>query len=268
MVDGVDLTDVAGLRLAYRRTGRGPPLVLLHGWLFDSRVWRRQLDALSDEFTVVAWDSPGAGESSDPPESFRLAEFADCLAGFLETLDLERPHILGWSFGGALALELCRRRPKLARTVVLTGGYAGWAGSLPAEVVRLRLERCLRESELPPGQFAPAFVREMLTPAAPEAMRAELESIVCDFHPVGYRAMGRSLAEADLREWLPRMHVPTLLLYGGADRRSPPTVGEAIGAAVPRSELVVLPAVRHACHIEAADRFNHEVRRFLRSAPT
>ncbi len=266
MGDRVHRIEVNGLRLAYRRSGQGPPLVLLHGWLFDSRVWRRQLDALSDEFTLVAWDAPGCGESPDPPDSFRLPEFADCLAAFVTTLGLERPHILGWSFGGALALELCRRHPKLPRTLVLTGAYAGWAGSLSAEVVHQRLERCLRESELPPDRFAPAFVREMLTEAAPAEMVAEVESIVRDFHPAGYRAMGRSLAEADLRDALPGIHVPTLLLYGDADRRSPPTVGEALRAEIPRSALVVLPGVGHASHVEAADRFNSELRRFLRSA--
>lgn len=51
--------EVGGLRIAYRRTGMGPPLVLLHGGPLDSREWRHQLDGLSDDFTVVAWDMPG-----------------------------------------------------------------------------------------------------------------------------------------------------------------------------------------------------------------
>src|SRR5437899_7194248 len=61
----------SGLRIAYERAGNGPPLVLLHGFVGDGREWRRQVDGLSDQFTVVAWDAPGAGASSDPPESFR-----------------------------------------------------------------------------------------------------------------------------------------------------------------------------------------------------
>jgi len=52
--DGVDQVDIAGLRVAYRRAGQGAPLVLLHGGLADSREWRRQLDGLADEFTVLA----------------------------------------------------------------------------------------------------------------------------------------------------------------------------------------------------------------------
>ena len=57
----MDKIDLGGLRIAYRRAGTGPPLVLLHGGFgFDSRSWRSQFDALADDFTVVAWDAPVA----------------------------------------------------------------------------------------------------------------------------------------------------------------------------------------------------------------
>ena len=64
--------EVSGLRIAYEQAGEGPPLVLLHGYVGDARsTWGPQLDALSDAFTVVAWDGPGAGRSDDPPDAFR-----------------------------------------------------------------------------------------------------------------------------------------------------------------------------------------------------
>ena len=116
-------------------------LVLLHGYVGDGpTTWRRQLDDLSGEFTVVAWDAPGAGRSSDPPETFGMAGYADCLAGFIGALGLTDPHIVGLSFGGALAIELCRRHPVIPRSLVLESAYAGWAGSLPAEVTAADIE--------------------------------------------------------------------------------------------------------------------------------
>ena len=75
---------VNGLSVAYERTGDGPALVLLHGFAVDSRMWRPQIESLSDKFTVIAWDAPGAGQSSDPPETFGIGEWADCLAGILD----------------------------------------------------------------------------------------------------------------------------------------------------------------------------------------
>lgn len=145
--------EVDGLRIAFQRRGEGPSLVLLHGGLSDGREWRRQLDDLSDAFTVVAWDAPGCGRSSDPPETFRLPDYADCLAAFIDLLDLGRPHVLGLSFGAGLALELYRRHPLIPTTLVLASAYAGWAGSLPPDVVKQRLQRTLEEAKLPPETF-------------------------------------------------------------------------------------------------------------------
>ena len=112
----MEQVEVDRLRVAYERASTGPPLVLLHGGVGDGpTLWRRQLEGLCDDFTVVAWDAPGAGGSSDPPESFGMAGYADCLAGFIKRLGLERPHVAGLSFGGPLALELyrlARRRPE------------------------------------------------------------------------------------------------------------------------------------------------------------
>jgi pimeloyl-ACP methyl ester carboxylesterase len=68
----VEVVRANGLEIAYQRVGNGPPLVLVHGAVVDSRMWQPQLDALADEFTVVAWDEPGAGRSSDVPADLRL----------------------------------------------------------------------------------------------------------------------------------------------------------------------------------------------------
>ena len=95
-----------GLEIAYERVGNGPPLVLAHGAAVDSRMWRPQLTELADEFTVVAWDEPGAGRSSDVPAEFALADYAKSLATLIETLDLGPAHVAGLSWGGTVALEL------------------------------------------------------------------------------------------------------------------------------------------------------------------
>lgn len=259
----MDQIEVAGLRVAFERRGEGPPLVLLHGWPLDSREWRRQMDGLADEFTVVAWDAPGAGRSSDPPETFRLAEWADCLAEFIAALGLGRPHVAGLSWGGGLALELYRRHPTIPRTLILVSAYAGWGGSLPAEVVEERLQLYLRNSELPPHEWVPAVVRTLLTDRATGNMVDELTSILSEFHPAAMRVAERAFAEADLRDVLPHIDVPTLLLYGDEDVRAPKYVWEPLHSSIPGSKLVVIPGVGHMIDIEAAERFDSEVRAFL-----
>jgi pimeloyl-ACP methyl ester carboxylesterase len=76
--------------------------------------------------------------------------------------------------------------------------------------------------------------------------------------------MAIAIAEADLRETLSRIDIPTLLLYGDADVRAPLEVAEAMHAAIPRSKLVVLRGVGHVSPLESSERFNAEVRAFLR----
>lgn len=258
--------EVSGLRVAFERRGDGPPILLLHGGLTDSREWRRQLETLSDAFTVVAWDAPGCGRSSDPPPSFRMPDYADCAASLVDRLGLERPHVVGLSFGGTLALELCRRHPDVPRSLVLASAYAGWAGSLPPEAVRARLEGVLRDLELPPETLARRWVPQLLTERAPAAMVEELVGIMADLHPAGSRVMVRAMAEADLRDGLQRIEVPTLLLYGDADARAPLSLARDLAERIPGSRLVVLRGVGHQHNVEAADRFDAAVREFLAAA--
>ena len=260
----MEQVEVKGLRIAYERAGEGPPLLLLQGFVGDARsTWRRQIDDLSDEFTVVAWDVPGAGRSSDPPESFRLPDYADSLAGFVDTLGLGQVHLVGLSFGGALALEFYRRHRSTVMSLVLAGAYAGWVGSLASEIAEKRLMQSLRASQLPPTEFMATMLPTMFSTAALNDELDEFVASLTEFHPAGFRAMARACA-VDLRDVLPQVQVPTLLLYGDKDVRAPLSVGHALHAAIPNSKLVVMPGVGHVSSVEAAEQFNLEVRRFLR----
>jgi pimeloyl-ACP methyl ester carboxylesterase len=265
----LDSVEIDGLQIAYRRAGEGLPLLLLHGGPTHSAEFRQQLEGLSDQFTVVAWDMPGCGHSSDPPADFRIRDYVACLTGFIAALGREQTHVLGLSFGTGLALELYRAHPELVRSLVLVSAYAGWAGSLPPEVAAQRKQRMLHMIELPPDAWAREWLPTLLTDSAPPEIAEELKAIMLDFHPAGQRTLLDSgFAEHDLRDLLPRIKVPTLLLYGEKDVRSPLNVAEAMHARISRSELVIIPSVAHMVDMEAPERMNAEVRRFLHSLPT
>ena len=263
---GVDAVAVGGLRIAFRRLGQGPPLLLLHGGVSDGREWRPQMERLAGEYDVVAWDAPGCGGSDDPPEGYRLSDFADAAAGLARALGLVRPHVLGISFGGGLALELYRRHPALPRALVLASAYAGWAGSLPPGEVAARLAGALEQAGRPPVEWAREWLAGLFASDVPRADAEELLRITLDARPAGMRAMARAFAEADLRDVLPRVAVPTLLLYGEHDDRAPLSVAHELHATIPGSTLVVMSGVGHGGNVEAPDRFADEVRAFLRAA--
>src|SRR5439155_24938636 len=149
--------EVNGRSIAYQRVGHGPALVLLHGFTQDSRVWRPQLEALSDQFTVIAWDAPGAGQSADPPDTFAIGDWVNVLAALLDAAGVQRAHILGLSWGGLLAQELYRRNASRVLSLVLVDTYAGWKGSLPAPQPRERLAAALKDALLPGQEFVPRY---------------------------------------------------------------------------------------------------------------
>jgi pimeloyl-ACP methyl ester carboxylesterase len=149
---------------------------------------------------------------------------------------------------------------------VLAGAYVGWAGSLPPEAVEQRLKQTIPDLDLPADQVVTKYISGLLTQAASPSVLNEVAAIMRDFHPAGMKTMVRSLAEANLRDLLPRIDIPTLLLYGDKDVRSPLNVAEDLHAAIAESRLVVIPEAGHLSNTEAAARFNAEIRKFLRSS--
>lgn len=247
-----------GLEIAFERIGDGPPLLLVHGAGDDHRIWRPQLDALAGELTVVAWDEPGAGRSSDLPPGFGIADFAQCLAALIEAQALGAVHLAGLSWGGTVALELYRHRPELVATLILADTYAGWKGSLPEDEVRARVEageRVLVDLAFPgmfagepPRRFVP-LLRELASAVRPESVRAQL----------------RIMAETDQRDLLPRVAVPTLLIWGELDARSPLGVAHEFARTIPNARLVVIPAAGHLSNLDQPERFSDAVRTFCSS---
>jgi pimeloyl-ACP methyl ester carboxylesterase len=259
--------DVDGLRVGYCLVGDGPAVVLLHGYVGDGiATWHRQLNALGGEFRLVAWDAPGAGASADPPESLGMAGYADCLAGFITALGVASPHLVGLSFGGALALAVVARHPGLARSLVVVSGYAGWAGSLPPDVVDHRLSQALALSELTHDEFVDTLLPTIFaTPPATDDVDRFATSMRA-FHPAGFRAMAKASAE-DLRGLLASVDVPTLLVYGDHDVRAPLSVAEHLRSSIAGSELTVLPGLGHVCNLEHPDQFNTTLRTWLHRHP-
>ena len=259
----VSQVEVDGLRLAYRRTGTGQPLVLLHGGLSDSRDWTPQLASLCDSFDLVAWDAPGCGGSDDPPSGWTASDYGDALAGFVTALGLGRPHVLGLSWGAVLALELWRSHPEVPAALVLASAYAGWAGSLPPEEVQSRVDSILRDLDRPLSEVAAEWARTLVSPAATTAVVAASVAGLADVHPEGTRVLLEAFAQADYRAVPPTITVPTLFLHGGADVRAPLESVRAMHQAVPDSQLVVLPGVGHLANVEAPQLFDAAVLEFL-----
>jgi pimeloyl-ACP methyl ester carboxylesterase len=215
--------------------------VLLHGGWSDSRAWRRQLTSFADEFDVIAWDAPGCGGSDDPTGPMSLDDYADAVAAMLSALGVERAHLCGLSFGGGLALAVYARHPQVAHSLVLAGAYAGWKGSLPPEEVQARVARVRAQSERPAAVWIDGHLPSFFSDPPPPGAIDVIHEMAADIRPAATLTILTAFAEADLTGMSPTVAVPTLLLYGEHDVRAPRPVADALLAALPDAELVILP---------------------------
>jgi pimeloyl-ACP methyl ester carboxylesterase len=147
-------------------------------------------------------------------------------------------------------------------SLVLAGTYAGWKGSLPEAVAEQRLENALVDSTAAPGAFVHKYLPDMFGDAATSEMRHDLAAIMADFHPAGFRQMATALARADTRELLPTINVPTLLVWGDADKRSPLRVAHAMRDAILGARLKVIAGAGHLSNLEQPSDFTTIVRNF------
>jgi pimeloyl-ACP methyl ester carboxylesterase len=118
---------------------------------------------------------------------------------------------------------------------------------------------------LPPKEFVPRYLPGMFSETAPQQVREELARIMSDFHPVGFRLMARDSAQADTRDLLPTIRVPTLLVWGDADVRSPLTVAQQFRDAIPGARLAVIAGAGHVSNLESPAQFNAAVCAFCLS---
>jgi pimeloyl-ACP methyl ester carboxylesterase len=253
-----------GVDIAYERAGEGPPLVFAHGATCDSRVWQPQLAALADEFTVVAWDEPGAGRSSAVPADFTLADYAACLGAVIEAVALGPAHVAGLSWGGTVALELYRHHPERVATLVLADTYAGWKGSLPEEEVRARIDG-VREMLAAPPEAVDPTLPGLFAGDPPAEFVPLLAAMDRDVRPESMGVALSLMAEADLNDLLPHVAVPTLLIWGELDARSPLDVAREFERAIPDAKLAVIPHSGHMSNLEQPEAFNELVRGFCRA---
>ncbi len=243
-----------GRRLAYRETGSGRPLVLLHGWAMSSVVFTEALRVLGEDFRVLAPDLRGHG-ASDPADGCALEDFAGDLRQWLEGLGISSLDLLGWSLGGQVALRLAPLLGKgLGRLLLVAStpcfaAREGWTAGLPAVQVKAMargLKRRYRETlddffarQFQDGEISAGRLEEIRAFAAPG------EGSIVPSAETALAAL-ETLQTADLRGDLSEVEAPTLVLHGEGDEIIPPEAGRYLAAHLPQGRFVGLPDTGHA----------------------
>lgn len=275
-------THVFGVRSFYLEAGPAdaPPVVLLHGLGATSASFLPMMWDLARDHRVFALDLPGFGESGKPLRPLHPAYFARWLVAWLGVVGLERPHLIGNSMGGRVALEVGLRTPSRVDRLVLLSPSLAWRRYRAAA----RLVRLLRPelAALPVRvlhRFVVLSVRSMF--AHPErvtdaAMNAAADEFVRVFAtPRGRIAFFHAAREIYLEDphgtrgfWdrLPKLSRPALFVFGEKDRLVPRAFLRHVRKALPTAEYDLFDDCGHVPQFELPARTNARVRAFLSSA--
>ena len=225
-------TDVNGCRAHYLKAGSGPPVVLLHGGASDSRDWLPTMTALSQRYTLYAPDLLGFGQNERNSEGYYLSEFSHFILGFLDTLGLERPSLVGHSFGGRVCLDIALQQPGKVGRLVL----ADTAG----------LGKVSRFGTVLMTGFWVA--RKLFRIPQP--------------HPKFLAREGDDPNWACVDE-LPNLKVPTLIIWKRHDPYMSLSFARRAAELIPGARLVIVPGYGHAPHGRTNEEFNQHLLEFL-----
>lgn len=259
VVDSARGVTVHGVRLSYREAGSGAPLVLVHGNFGSKRWFQEQLVSPPAGWRLLALDLPNFGESDRMPEKIEVVRYAEYLAGFCDSLELERPALLGHSFGGAVVQALAARQPKAISKLLLVSSVPPDGLDTPsAHIDRLRALEGDRSA------MADALAATM--PSRRPDLFEELVDDGLGMASSAFTGNVEALARFNLRQTVDRVEVPVLVLRGDLDL--PHLITEAMArqtaSSYPRSRLELWPDVGHSPQLEAPDRFNRLLTEFLK----
>lgn len=281
---GMEATKVARVRagaheLFVSEFGAGAPVVLLHGGgpgATGMSNYSRNVEVLAERFRVIVPDLPGYGRSSkqlDLRDPF--GSLADAIHALLDTLGIDRAHLVGNSYGGAAALRLALDTPERVDRLVLMGpGGVGTTRALPTAGLnsllsyyggdgpsREKLEEFIRTYLVFDGKAVPDEVIDLRFKASIDPEVIANPPLRRPSGPGALRTLWRMDFTRDKR--LKELATPTLVVWGTEDKVNRPSGGPALAKVIPNCELMEVPQAGHWVQWERADLFNEAVRRFL-----
>lgn len=246
----------APMDVGHLACGRGEPVVLVHGLFGQPANWARVMDALADRYWLHAPQLPIAyrpGRHASDFDAFQ--RLTDVVVAYMDECGVERATVGGNSLGGQVAIDLCLRYPDRARGLVLTGS----AGLFERDLGTNGMPRVDRD-------WIRTKAAEVFHDAShvTDAMIEQLAEMLGDR---AYRRFMLRVAKAtrayNVRAELPRLTLPTLIVWGREDRITPPSVAESFADELPNARLVYLEACGHAPPIEQPGPFSEALGDFL-----
>lgn len=255
-----DILQAGAVRIAYERSGEGPPLVLMHGAEASRQMFAALAALLAPRFTVIAYDQRDCGDTEGPAQAATLAELAHDAAALIRGLGHRRAHVFGSSYGGRVAQALALLHPDavdrlvLGSTWPLPHAYEALHPQGAAGIGALRAKLPQSAEELAGWFFPEPFLQQ----------RPELRRIFAGARPQTERGQRRAQAVASSLALSPAaIQAPTLVLAGELDRVVPARLTLQLADAIPRSRRLLLAGVGHVTVMQATQQVADAISEFL-----
>jgi pimeloyl-ACP methyl ester carboxylesterase len=240
------------------------PVVLIHGFPYSAAMWREQVEALSTTHHCVTYDVRGLGQSPAGDGQFTMERFVDDLFAVVDTLQLDRPVLAGFSMGGYVALRALERDPGRFRGLVLCDTKSE-ADNDEGKIKRANLIAAINREGM--ESFAASFVPVTFADGAeariPETFRAAREEASAQ-DPAGVKGCLLAMAcRTDTTAVLDALEIPVLVMVGERDALTPPDVMKGMHEKIRDSRFEVIPDAGHMAPVESPEPVTRALRTFL-----
>ena len=234
---------IDGLKIEYTEQGSGAPILLLHGWGSSKEVFAGIMNTLADRYRLVAPDFPGCGASDTMKTPWTLEDYSSFVLKFMETLDLRDPVLIGHSNGGRISMNLAAKGMVSPPKIVLLDA----AGLIPKKSFKQKFR----------AKSFKAIKRVLTLPGLKNHTAGLLSKARAHYGSADYNAAPEvlrntlvSLVNTDLRDILPNISCPTLLIWGENDTDTPLSDAKIIESAIPDAGLCVIKGAGHFAFLQ------------------
>jgi pimeloyl-ACP methyl ester carboxylesterase len=228
-----------GIRIYYEIEGKGPPLVLCHGFTENLEEWRifGYVDALKKNYRLILMDARGHGKSDKPhdPEAYKMKHRVADVVSVLDHLNIAKAHFIGYSMGGGLGWGIAKFSPERFKSLII-------GGSQPYEVP-LDEPDPFREFAIPLIKKGMKAVYDLISESCPELQTPEWEKMMMANDPQALLAYLYMKEYVDYKDVLPSLSQPLLLYIGEAD--SDHSQAKKCVKYIPNATFVSLPGLNH-----------------------
>ncbi len=253
--------------------GEGEPLLLIQGTNTKLEAWNYQIEYFSDKTRVIAFDNRGTGKSSRPDYPYTMEMYSEDVKNILNHLNIQQSvHLCGFSLGGMIAQEFALKYPEKIKSLILlaTGGYVDHTKFEQTYEFYKRFDQMTFEQKLQliiPLIYTTSFKRTLKKDEKLfSKLKKDMNPIVHSVDPPemkDYINQWKALGNFDTRNSLHKIKVPTLIAVGSNDLNSPPEKSKQLHELIPNSTLHIFEKLKHGFIIEAPEKVNDLMWKFI-----